>query len=109
MLQEANFTEVEVGLQSIDAEAQKKMDRKNNLRAFERGVRAMLGRGIAVKVDLIGSWEPGGVDYPKVFRALHSIGYNGYVTAFAAFSSFATPQEAAAKSYEHLKPLAAKA
>ncbi|HXB70182.1 MAG TPA: sugar phosphate isomerase/epimerase [Candidatus Acidoferrales bacterium] len=62
-----------------------------------------------VKVDLIGSWEGGGVDYPKVFRALHSIGYNGYVTAFAAFSSFATPQEAAAKSYEHLKPLATKA
>jgi sugar phosphate isomerase/epimerase len=60
-----------------------------------------------VKVDLIGSWEPGGVDYPKVFRTLHSIGYNGYVTAFAAFSSFATPQEAAAKSYQHLKPLTA--
>jgi sugar phosphate isomerase/epimerase len=58
-----------------------------------------------VKVDLIGSWERGGVDYAKVFRALHSIGYNGYVTAFAAFSSFATPQEAAAKSYRHLKPL----
>jgi sugar phosphate isomerase/epimerase len=59
-----------------------------------------------VKVDLIGSWEQGGVDYPLVFRALHGIGYHGYVTAFAAFSSFATPEEAAAKSYEHLKPLA---
>jgi sugar phosphate isomerase/epimerase len=58
-----------------------------------------------VKVDLIGNWESGGVDYPKVFRALHRIGYNGYVTAFAAFSSFATPQEAAARSYESLKPL----
>jgi hypothetical protein len=29
------------------------MDRKNNLRAFERGVRAMLGQGTRVKVDLI--------------------------------------------------------
>ena len=58
-----------------------------------------------VKVDLIGSWEPGGVDYPKVFQALRAIGYNGYITAFAAFSSFATPQEAAAKSYQHLKLL----
>jgi radical SAM superfamily enzyme YgiQ (UPF0313 family) len=53
LLREANFTEVEVGLQSIDPEAQKQMDRKNNLRAFERGVRAMLNEGIRVKVDLI--------------------------------------------------------
>src|SRR5262245_40284464 len=53
LLRAANFTEVEVGLQSIDAEAQKQMDRKNNLRAFERGVRAMMREGIRVKVDLI--------------------------------------------------------
>jgi radical SAM superfamily enzyme YgiQ (UPF0313 family) len=53
LLREANFTEVEVGLQSIEPEAMTKMDRKNNLRAFERGVRAMLGQGIHVKVDLI--------------------------------------------------------
>jgi radical SAM superfamily enzyme YgiQ (UPF0313 family) len=53
LLREANFTEVEVGLQSIDPDAMRKMDRKNNLKAFERGVRAMLGEGIAVKVDLI--------------------------------------------------------
>jgi radical SAM superfamily enzyme YgiQ (UPF0313 family) len=53
LLRLANFTEVEVGLQSIDPEAQKQMDRKNNLRAFERGVRAMLNEGIRVKVDLI--------------------------------------------------------
>ena len=62
----------------------------------------------AVPVDLIGSWEAGGVDYPKVFENLHSVGYRGYVTAFAAFSSFATPEEAAALSYRHLKPLATK-
>lgn len=53
LLREANFTEVEVGLQSIAPDAMKQMDRKNNLRAFERGVRAMLDEGIAVKVDLI--------------------------------------------------------
>src|SRR5262249_41963827 len=53
LLEEANFTEVEVGLQSVEPEAQRRMDRKNNLRAFERGVRAMLARGIRVKVDLI--------------------------------------------------------
>ncbi len=53
LLAEANFTEVEVGLQSIDSNAMDLMDRKNNLRAFERGVRAMLGQGIKVRVDLI--------------------------------------------------------
>ena len=53
LLREANFTEVEIGLQSIDPEAQEKMDRKNNLRAFERGVRAIMAEGIHVKVDLI--------------------------------------------------------
>jgi radical SAM superfamily enzyme YgiQ (UPF0313 family) len=53
LLGQANFTEVEVGLQSIEPDAMKKMDRKNNLRAFERGVRAMLREGIRVKVDLI--------------------------------------------------------
>ncbi|MBA4186452.1 MAG: hypothetical protein C0467_00395 [Planctomycetaceae bacterium] len=53
LLREANFTEVEVGLQSIDADAMRMMDRKNNLRAFERGVRAMREEGIRVKVDLI--------------------------------------------------------
>jgi radical SAM superfamily enzyme YgiQ (UPF0313 family) len=53
LLREANFTEVEVGLQSIDPQAQELMDRKNNLRAVERGVRAMMAEGIKVKVDLI--------------------------------------------------------
>jgi radical SAM superfamily enzyme YgiQ (UPF0313 family) len=53
LLRAANFTEVEVGLQSIDPDAMRHMDRKNNLRAFERGVRAMMAEGIAVKVDLI--------------------------------------------------------
>jgi len=53
LLREANFTEVEIGLQSIDPLAQELMDRKNNLKAFERGARAMLDVGIDVKVDLI--------------------------------------------------------
>ncbi|MFO1063239.1 MAG: radical SAM protein [Pirellulales bacterium] len=53
LLREANFTEVEIGLQSIDPAAQTLMDRKNNLKAFERGVAAMIDAGIKVKVDLI--------------------------------------------------------
>ena len=53
LLRAANFTEVEVGLQSIEPDAMRMMDRNNNLKAFERGVRAMLNEGISVKVDLI--------------------------------------------------------
>lgn len=53
LLREANFTQVEIGLQSIDPLAQELMDRKNNLKAFERGVRALRDEGIGVKVDLI--------------------------------------------------------
>jgi radical SAM superfamily enzyme YgiQ (UPF0313 family) len=53
LLREANFTEVEIGLQSIDPLAMQLMDRNNNRRAFERGARAMLDQGIKVKVDLI--------------------------------------------------------
>ncbi|MES2792049.1 MAG: radical SAM protein [Planctomycetota bacterium] len=53
LLAAANFTEVEIGLQSVDPVAQELMDRKNNMKAFERGVKAMQEAGIRVKVDLI--------------------------------------------------------
>ena len=53
LLRAANFTQVEIGLQSIDPLAQELMDRKNHLKAFERGVRALRDEGISVKVDLI--------------------------------------------------------
>jgi radical SAM superfamily enzyme YgiQ (UPF0313 family) len=53
LLREANFTEVEVGLQSIDPRAQELMDRKNGIQAFERGATAMMDAGLRVKVDLI--------------------------------------------------------
>ena len=53
LLRDANFTEVEIGLQSVDPVAQELMDRTNNLRAFERGVRALRDAEISVKVDLI--------------------------------------------------------
>ncbi len=53
LLREANFSDVEIGLQSIDPLAQELMDRKNNLKAFERGIHALRDEGIKVKVDLI--------------------------------------------------------
>lgn len=49
----ANFVEVEVGLQSVDPRTQELMDRRNNLRAFETGVKALRDAGIRVKTDLI--------------------------------------------------------
>jgi hypothetical protein len=53
LLRAANFTEVEIGLQSVDPTTQTLMDRRNNMKAFERGVAALLEAGIRVKVDLI--------------------------------------------------------
>jgi sugar phosphate isomerase/epimerase len=70
---------------------------KTKMQTWTRGV---------VALDPIGSWELGGVDYPQVFKALHDVGYAGYITAFGAFSVFATPEQAAAQSYRYLKPLA---
>jgi radical SAM superfamily enzyme YgiQ (UPF0313 family) len=53
LLRDAGFEEVEVGLQSIEREAMDLMARKNNLKAFEKGVRALMDVGIRVTVDLI--------------------------------------------------------
>jgi radical SAM superfamily enzyme YgiQ (UPF0313 family) len=53
LLRDARFTEVEIGLQSVEPRAQALMNRKNSLRGYERGVRALLDAGIHVKVDLI--------------------------------------------------------
>jgi hypothetical protein len=84
LLREANFTEVEVGLQSIDPEAMRLMDRKNNLRAFERGVRAMRGEGIAVKVDLIVGLPGDTVD--SVRHGLHYLHDNGLYSDVQVFN-----------------------
>jgi hypothetical protein len=99
LLREANFTEVEVGLQSIEPEAMSKMDRKNNLRAFERGVRAMLGQGIRVKVDLIVGLPGDTVE--SVRRGLRYLREGGLYTDVQVFNLAVLPgtafrQEAAA-------------
>lgn len=83
LLRDAHFTEVEVGLQSIDPEAMQRMDRNNNLRAFERGVRALLAAGIRVKVDLIVGLPGDTVE--SVRRGLHYLrdgGLYGEVQVF---------------------------
>jgi radical SAM superfamily enzyme YgiQ (UPF0313 family) len=83
LLREANFTEVEIGLQSTDPGAQTLMDRRNNRRAFERGVAALLDAGMHVKVDLI-IGLPG--DTPESVRRsihyVHDIGLYSDVQVF---------------------------
>jgi radical SAM superfamily enzyme YgiQ (UPF0313 family) len=89
LLREANFTEVEVGLQSIEPDAMTRMDRKNNLRAFERGVRAMLGQGIHVKVDLIVGLP--GDTAESVRRGLHYLHDGGLVSDLQVFNLAVLP------------------
>jgi radical SAM superfamily enzyme YgiQ (UPF0313 family) len=99
LLREAGFEEVEVGLQSIEPEAMTRMDRKNNLRAFERGVRAMRAEGIRVKVDLIVGLP--GDTAESVRRGLHYLRDNGLYSDLQVFNLAILPgtafrQEAAA-------------
>jgi radical SAM superfamily enzyme YgiQ (UPF0313 family) len=84
LLRDANFTEVEIGLQSIDPLAMELMDRKNNLRAFERGARAMLDLGIKVKVDLIIGLPGDTVD--SVRRGLDYIHASGLYSEVQVFN-----------------------
>jgi radical SAM superfamily enzyme YgiQ (UPF0313 family) len=89
LLRDANFTEVEVGLQSIEPDAMALMDRKNNLRAFERGVRAMMAEGIRVKVDLI-IGLPGDTE-ESVRRGLHYVHDNGLCSDLQVFNLAVLP------------------
>jgi radical SAM superfamily enzyme YgiQ (UPF0313 family) len=104
LLREANFTEVEVGLQSIDPSAQKLMDRKNNLRALERGIRAMLDEGIQVKVDLILGLPGDTVD--SIRDGMHYLRNTGLYTDVQVFHLAVLPgtafrQEAAELGLAH--------
>jgi hypothetical protein len=60
------------------------MDRKNNLRAFERGVRAMLAEGLRVKVDLIIGLPGDTVE--SVRRGLHYLHDNGLYSDLQVFT-----------------------
>ena len=52
-LRQANFREVEIGLQSVEPRAWELMGRPTDLEAFERGVKAIMAEGIKARVDLI--------------------------------------------------------
>src|SRR5437764_11602724 len=62
----------------------KQMDRKNNLRAFERGVQAMLAEGIRVKVDLIVGLP--GDTAASVRRGLHYLHDSGLYSDVQVFN-----------------------
>ena len=59
----------------------------------------------SVALDHIGLWEPGGVDFPDVFRCLHEIGYRGYVTVHQAFAGIMPIETAVKRSADYLRPL----
>lgn len=84
LLAEANFTEVEVGLQSIDPLAMQLMDRKNNLKAVEKGCQAMLAAGINVKVDLIIGLPGDTVE--SVRRSMHYLKDSGIYSDVQVFN-----------------------
>src|SRR5262245_49255942 len=84
LLHEAGFDEVEIGLQSIDPLAMDLMDRHNNLRAFERGARAMLDLGIKVKVDLIIGLPGDTVD--SIRRGIDYVRNSGLYTQVQVFN-----------------------
>jgi hypothetical protein len=104
LLREAGFSEVEIGLQSLDARTQALMDRKVNLKAFERGARAMLDEGIQVRVDLI-LGLPG--DTPESFRrSVEYLRHSKLCTAVQVFNLSILPgtefrREAAALGLQH--------
>lgn len=58
-----------------------------------------------VAVDHIGLWERGGVDFVDVFRGLHEIGYQGYVTVHQAFAGIMPIETAVSRSADYLQPL----
>jgi radical SAM superfamily enzyme YgiQ (UPF0313 family) len=100
LLKQANFTEVEIGLQSIDPLAMDLMDRKNNMKAFERGVRALLDVGIDVKVDLIIGLPGDTVD--SVRRGLDYLHGNRFFSSIQVFNLAILPGTAFRSEAEQL-------
>ncbi|MDA0832143.1 MAG: radical SAM protein [Planctomycetota bacterium] len=84
LMVQAGFDEVEIGLQSVDPLAMELMDRKNNMRAFERGVQALLDVGIKVKLDLIIGLPGDTVE--SIRRGMHYVKDSGKYSSVQVFS-----------------------
>jgi radical SAM superfamily enzyme YgiQ (UPF0313 family) len=89
LLRAANFTEVEIGLQSTDPTAGRLMDRRTNRRAYERGVRALLDAGIRVQVDLIVGLPGDTVE--SVRRSLREVRDSGLYSGVQVFNLAVLP------------------
>ena len=57
-----------------------------------------------VRLDHIGLWESGGIDFDEVFRGLADVQYRGYVTVHQAFAGIMSVAEAARRSASFLEP-----
>ena len=55
-----------------------------------------------VRLDHIGLWESGGVDFEEVFLGLKEIGYRGFVTIHQAFVGIMSVAEATRRSASFL-------
>lgn len=100
LLAEANFTEVEIGLQSVDPLAMDLMDRRNNFKAFERGVHALMDVGIQVKVDLI-IGLPGDTE-DSIRRGFHYVHDSGLYDDIQVFNLSILPGTAFRQEAEQL-------
>ena len=103
-MREANFREVEIGLQSIDPAAQELMERTNSLKAFEKGIRALQAEGIKTRVDLIVGLPGDTVD--SVRRGMHYLAERKLYDEIQVFQLSILPgtafrEEAAALGLEH--------
>ena len=54
------------------------------------------------RVDHIGLWEEGGVDFSAVFEGLHAIEYSGYLTIHQSFQGVMPVSEAVSRSSKFL-------
>jgi radical SAM superfamily enzyme YgiQ (UPF0313 family) len=103
-MREANFREVEIGLQSIDPAAQELMERTNSLKAFEKGIRALQAEGIKTRVDLIVGLPGDTVD--SVRRGMHYLAERKLYDEIQVFQLSILPgtafrEEAVALGLEH--------
>lgn len=57
-----------------------------------------------VRLDHIGLWESGGIDFDEVFQGLQEVEYRGYVTVHQAFAGIMSVAEAARRSAGFLQP-----
>lgn len=57
-----------------------------------------------VRLDHIGLWESGGIDFDEVFQGLSDVQYRGYVTIHQAFAGIMSVAEAARRSATFLEP-----